>query len=121
MAAGWRKRLLPGPQGKLDNARNESPMTKLPNFFLLGAAKSGTTALYYWPSRRSEVHLSTPKESNFFEDECPRGTDFCWQTYFAEGYRGQAPGGATASPAGPKVFVKVATQGEDALSLRLPD
>ena len=64
-------------------------MTRLPNFFLLGAAKSGTTALYFWLETRPEVHLSSPKEPYFFEDEYDRGLDFYWQTYFARGYAGQ--------------------------------
>lgn len=35
-------------------------MTMLPNLFLPGAARSGTTTLYYWPSSRSEAGHYAP-------------------------------------------------------------
>jgi len=65
-------------------------MSKYPNFFILGAAKSGTTALYYLLGKHPQVHLSTPKEPYFFEDEYERGPDYYWRTYYAAGWRGQA-------------------------------
>lgn len=37
-----------------------------PNFFLVGAAKSGTTALYHGLLRHDDVFLATPKEPHFF-------------------------------------------------------
>jgi hypothetical protein len=37
-----------------------------PNFFLVGAAKSGTTALYNGLLRHDDVFLATPKEPHFF-------------------------------------------------------
>jgi hypothetical protein len=64
-------------------------MTRLPNFFILGAGKSGTTALYHWLDKHPQVHLSTPKEPYFFEDEYAQGPEFYWRTYFAAGWRGQ--------------------------------
>jgi hypothetical protein len=65
-------------------------MSQLPNFFILGAPKSGTTALYHWLGKHPSVHLSTPKEPYFFEDEYDRGHEFYWRTYFAAGWRGQS-------------------------------
>ena len=64
-------------------------MTKYPNFFILGAAKSGTTALHFLLGQLPQVHLSTPKEPYFFIDEYERGPDYHWQTYYADGWRGQ--------------------------------
>jgi hypothetical protein len=64
-------------------------MTQLPNFFILGAPKSGTTALYHWLGKQPSVHLSTPKEPYYFEDEYEQGPEFYWHTYFAAGWRGQ--------------------------------
>lgn len=64
-------------------------MTRLPNFLIIGAAKSGTSSLYYWLRNNPDIHLSTPKEPHFFEDEYERGTDYYWETYFADGWRGQ--------------------------------
>jgi hypothetical protein len=37
-----------------------------PNFFLVGAAKSGTTALYHALRRHDDVYLPDPKESHFY-------------------------------------------------------
>jgi hypothetical protein len=64
-------------------------MTPLPNFFILGAAKSGTTSLYHGLEKHPQVHLSTPKEPYFFEDEYEQGPEFYWRTYFAAGWAGQ--------------------------------
>ena len=38
----------------------------LPNFLIVGAAKSGTTALYHYLNQHPEVFLSPIKETNFF-------------------------------------------------------
>ncbi|MEJ5312536.1 MAG: sulfotransferase domain-containing protein [Anaerolineae bacterium] len=62
--------------------------THKPNFFLLGAAKSGSTSLYYYLSQHAEVCFSDPKEPRFFEKEYIQGMDFYWQTYF-KGWQGQ--------------------------------
>lgn len=65
-------------------------MRRLPNFLIIGAPKSGTTALYYWLAGHQEVQLSTPKEPYFFEEEYERGPEYYWRTYFADGWRGQS-------------------------------
>jgi hypothetical protein len=41
----------------------------LPNFLIIGAAKSGTTALYHYLNQHSEVFLTPIKETNFFSME----------------------------------------------------
>jgi len=41
-------------------------MNRLPNFLIVGAAKSGTTALYHYLNQHPEVFLSPIKETNFF-------------------------------------------------------
>ena len=41
-------------------------MDKLPNFFIVGAPKAGTTSLYYYLKRHPEVFMSPVKEPNFF-------------------------------------------------------
>lgn len=64
-------------------------MRRLPNFLIIGAPKSGTTALYHWLARHPQVHLSTPKEPYFFEEEYERGPDYYWRKYFADGWQGQ--------------------------------
>ena len=41
-------------------------MNRLPNFLVVGAAKSGTTALYHYLNQHPEVFLTPIKETNFF-------------------------------------------------------
>jgi len=41
-------------------------MEKLPNFFIVGAPKAGTTSLYYYLKRHPDVFMSPIKEPNFF-------------------------------------------------------
>lgn len=38
----------------------------LPNFLIIGAAKSGTTALYHYLRQHPQVYMSPQKETNFF-------------------------------------------------------
>jgi len=38
----------------------------LPNFFVIGAGQSGTTSLHHYLGLHPEVHVSDPKEPNFF-------------------------------------------------------
>ncbi|HCX23590.1 MAG: sulfotransferase [Flammeovirgaceae bacterium] len=41
-------------------------MNKLPNFMIIGAGKSGTTALYEYLAEHPDVYMSPVKETNFF-------------------------------------------------------
>jgi len=41
-------------------------MSRLPNFFIAGAPKAGTTSLYYYLDQHPEVYMSAIKEPNFF-------------------------------------------------------
>lgn len=41
----------------------------IPNFFIVGAAKCGTTALYHFLSQHPDVHLSPIKEPNHFSTD----------------------------------------------------
>lgn len=41
---------------------------RLPNFLIIGAAKSGTTTLYKYLCKHPQIFMSTPKEPNFFAD-----------------------------------------------------
>jgi len=47
------------------DGKGDSPMTG-PNFFLVGAAKAGTTSLYHYLSSHPQVFLSLIKEPNYF-------------------------------------------------------
>jgi len=44
-------------------------MKNKPNFFIVGAAKSGTTSLYYHLKQHPEVYLCPIKEPNFFSTD----------------------------------------------------
>src|ERR687883_42510 len=39
----------------------------MPNFFVVGAQKAGTTSLYYYLKQHPEVYMSPVKEPHFFE------------------------------------------------------
>lgn len=41
----------------------------LPNFFIVGAPKAGTTSLYYYLKEHPEVYMSPEKEPNFFSHQ----------------------------------------------------
>lgn len=45
---------------------------KLPNFFILGAPKCGTTALSVYLRDHPQVFMCTPKEPHYFAEEFPR-------------------------------------------------
>ena len=40
-----------------------------PNFFIIGAPKSGTTALYQYLSSHPNIYMCTPKEPHYFSNE----------------------------------------------------
>jgi Sulfotransferase domain len=62
---------------------------KLPNFFLVGTAKAGTTSVHYYLSQHPDVLMSNPKEPTFFQTEYERGLDYYFSTYF-KNYTGQS-------------------------------
>jgi len=53
-------------------------MSKLPDFVIIGAAKSGTTSLYRYLSLHPEIFMSDPKEPEFFarDDIYSKGLDW---------------------------------------------
>lgn len=44
-------------------------MSRLPNFFLAGAPKAGTTSLYHYLDQHPQIYMSPIKEPNFFAAE----------------------------------------------------
>jgi hypothetical protein len=67
----------------------------LPTFMILGAAKAGTTALWYYLGQHTEIFMSHPKEPEFFQTEYERGTEYYLNKYF-RGYKGQQEVGEAA-------------------------
>lgn len=55
----------------------------IPNFFILGAAKCGTTSLHAYLSRMPDICMSKPKEPFFFEAEFEKGLEFYQIKYFS--------------------------------------
>lgn len=53
-----------------------------PNFFIVGAAKSGTTSLYHYLSDHPQVFMTEPKEVNYFS-----GPDLKKQNLFYKDYK----------------------------------
>jgi sulfotransferase family protein len=60
---------------------------RYPSFFVLGAAKSGTTSLHLQLDQHPEIFMSKPKEPFFFEAEFERGPQFYYK-YFG-GWKGE--------------------------------
>ena len=54
----------------------------VPNLFILGAARCGTTFLYHYLRSSEEICMSRPKEPFFFEYEYDKGLDFYRKKYF---------------------------------------
>lgn len=69
-----------------------------PNFFIIGAAKSGTTAFYDVLNQHPQVYLPYQKEPNFFSNETNYSKGLGWycKTYFQDA--GKYPCRGEASP-----------------------
>jgi hypothetical protein len=65
-------------------------MWNLPEFLIVGAAKSGTTSLYSWLRQHPEIYMPVYKEPNFLSDLLPSGkairTLSEYQALFEKGY-----------------------------------
>ena len=72
-------------------------MIKKPNFFILGAAKAGTTSLYNILANHPKVYFPFAKETAFFNDDrfFSKGLDWYLHTYFSGGETASAWGEAT--------------------------
>jgi hypothetical protein len=85
----------------------------LPNFLIIGAARSGTTSLYAALQQHRDVYLPRSKrpEPHFFlkEDEFQKGLSYYEQRYFSEWDGQNAVGEASTSYLyGPRVPARVA-------------
>jgi hypothetical protein len=71
---------------------------RMPNFFIIGAAKAGTTSLYRYLSQHPDVFLPTVKEPGFFNDDSNyrRGIEWYLRTHFARAVSFSARGDASA-------------------------
>ena len=104
-------------------------MTKAPTFIIIGAARSGTTALYDLVRQHPQVFMSAIKEPNYFAfegeplDWCGPGNEFVnnsvarWEDYLA--LFADAPVGAAIGEASPLYLW--APDAARRLKARLPD
>lgn len=80
-------------------------LARMPNFFLLGAAKCGTTSVYQMLKKHPEIYMSKDKETHFFHNDRKYGlgVSYYLDTYFSgsESYpaRGEASPEYLATPA----------------------
>jgi hypothetical protein len=59
-----------------------SGIPKLPNFFIVGAPKAGTTSLYAYLGQHPQVYMSPVKEPSYFAPEqCRHDFIFSWPSY----------------------------------------
>lgn len=74
-----------------------SETTKLPNFFIIGAAKSGTTALFDLLAQHPQVYVPYVKEPTFFNNDgnYSKGLEWYKKTYFNHANKFPARGEAT--------------------------
>lgn len=81
---------------------------RLPDFFVIGAAKCGTTSLCAALNRHPDIFISTPKEPNFlsFDDVYSNGWDW-YAELFAEAASDQMLGEGSVAYANPLYDEKV--------------
>ena len=86
---------------------------RLPDFLVIGAAKSGTTTLYRYLQRHPQIYMSSVKETAFFafEEEYQKGLEF-YTSFFANASKEQICGEAstdyTKYPLYPKTASRIA-------------
>jgi len=49
-----------------EEGKEQEKREKLPNFFIVGAAKSGTTSLYHHLCQHPDIFMSPVKEPGYF-------------------------------------------------------
>lgn len=64
----------------------DAPFDLLPNFFIIGAPKAGTTALYSYLRQHPGIYLPETKEPHFFNEDhnYGRGIEFYADAYFRQ-------------------------------------
>jgi hypothetical protein len=87
--------------GPSAGAEPQSAGGALPNMLIIGAQKSGTTALHYYLRRHPAITMSKPKELDFFiaEKNWKRGVDWYRRHFDPAGtVRGESSPNYTAAP-----------------------
>lgn len=79
-----------------DELDSDRLSVRLPDFIVIGAAKSGTTTMYSWLRQQPDVFMCTPKEPRFFSRHWDQG--IAWYASLFE----PAPPGALLGEASPQ-------------------
>jgi len=82
----------------------------LPNYFVIGAAKSGTTTLCTLLGRHPEIFMSTPKEIHYFGRNDPEKTREWYESHFASASSFRAVGEGSTSYTHPHIVEACATE-----------
>lgn len=105
-----------GQVPRVDRADDAAGNGHLPNFFIIGAAKAGTTSLFYYLDQHPDVFMAEDKELHYFCDpDCAK-----WLPLYRERFpvdapvRGEASTLYTRSPAIPGVPERMAALVPDA-------
>jgi hypothetical protein len=69
----------------------------MPNFFVIGAPKAGTTTFYYYLKQHPQIFMSPTKEPHFFDYNFHEGVEYYVQTFFRGAERYLARGEASPS------------------------
>lgn len=79
------------------SSRSGDACGRVPNFFILGAAKSGTTSLAKYLAQHPEIYIPRVKETYFFSSDAQyaKGLDWYSRTYYAQAASATAVGDAT--------------------------
>jgi hypothetical protein len=107
-------------QGQVSRVDRAGPVTAgsghLPNFFIIGAAKAGTTSLHFYLDQHPDLFMAEMKELHYFCDP-----DFeRWESLYREHFpadatiRGEGSTLYTRSPAIPGVPARIAAKVPDA-------
>ncbi|WP_322937130.1 sulfotransferase family protein [Nocardioides bizhenqiangii] len=105
-----------GQTPRVERARGVESTGSLPNFFIIGAAKAGTTSLHFYLDQHPDVFMAEAKELHYFCD--PDCAD--WLALYREQFpadakiRGEASTLYTRSPAIPGVPARMAALVPDA-------
>ena len=74
----------------------------MPNFFLIGAIKAGTTSLYHYLRQHPHIYIPVIKETNFFSHDTlyKKGIKWYLGTHFRKGAAFPARGEASGTLSG---------------------
>ncbi|MFY0605783.1 MAG: sulfotransferase domain-containing protein [Cyclobacteriaceae bacterium] len=73
--------------------------SKIPNFYILGASKAGSTSLNYYLDQHPNIYMGSDKEPEFFQNDqdYSKGLDWYHNTYFRNADFNYPVGEASAS------------------------